>query len=500
MMEKDLDTLKPDQHRVTRLPKFTTNLPFFNLTLRKKDIPKEIKYRGIDDEGRPIRWEVYFDRSNEIGAPGVDAHRVWTLLVKPSIDSRLSQETAFPNIIPLGGVRECLRSVGWSIGGHQARELIKSLTQIAFAGCIADFWLPTGEKDQTGKEKYLQIKGRYSRISVYAIGEHHLTPQELASTDFDFNLDDTLYIRLDPLEMIVQERQPQRYSDNQYLFSVKPASRRWYELVAPKIFGVIKNKGAFCEIRYSWYIKHHHTLKRYYHQKRVVFQMNRIVQEHIATGYITKVEYRKLKEPDQELDWIIRYYPGEAAKESIARILSYQYGKRVSSRKERISFKEATAKPEPAPQAEQGSAAPTEAFQPIPFELSLTTEEHNLASRLIIEFGITATKAQELVRTHPEQTKLQLEAYSHRKAPADKAGWIIRAIENSYALPAALQKAMLKREEEQAAQARRNAIDACQLCNVSGYRMLKKIDEPTGQTIEAFRQCTHDPEIEDAYI
>src|SRR5262249_20313932 len=124
---------------------------------------------------------------------------------------------------------------------------------------------------------------------------------------------------------------------------VKPTARRWYELVAPKIFGVVKNKGEYCEIRYSWYIEHHHTLKRYYERYRVVFQMNRLVEDHLKQGYITRVEYRPVKEPGQELDWIIRYYPGEGAKESISRILSYQHRNRPTGEKERISTR--TARP-----------------------------------------------------------------------------------------------------------------------------------------------------------
>lgn len=228
--------------------------------------------------------------------------------------------------------------------------------------------------------------------------------------------------------------------------------------------------------------------------------MNRIIQDHLSTGYITKAEYRKIKEPDHEIDWIIRYYPGEASKESIARILSHQYNKRISREKERVSVKAAsTLAQRAALPAEQGSAAIDEAFQPIPLERSLTTEEHNLTSRLIIDFGITAAKAQELVRTHPEQTRLQLEAYSFRKPPADKAGWIIRAIEQSYTLPEGYLKKTKQQATELAAQARRNAIDACSLCNVAGYRLLKRTDPATGQTIETFRECTHDPEIEAVY-
>src|ERR1043166_2605443 len=173
-MAFELIPLKPEQHSLTFVPRLSLELPFFNLTSRRKDIPKVIKYQGKDEAGRPLNWEVYQDTSEEIGAPAVEAHEVWYLLVKPSIDSSRRADGGIPEIIPLGGIREWLRKVGWSAGGHQARELIKALTQISFAGCVADLWVPTGKQDSDGKERYLQIKGRFSRLSVYAIGGHHL--------------------------------------------------------------------------------------------------------------------------------------------------------------------------------------------------------------------------------------------------------------------------------------------------------------------------------------
>gem|GEM_PF-3981572 len=204
---------------------------------------------------------------------------------------------------------------------------------------MADLWIPTTQKDEQGNQTFQHINATFSKMTIYAIGSKHLTDEQLADGrfDFEFDLDDTLYIQLNPIEVQIQRDQPQRYIDNQYLFSVKPTARRWYELVAPKIFGVVKNNGEYCEIRYSWYIQHHHTLKRYYERYRVVFQMNRLVEDHLKEGYITRVEYRVVKEPGQEIDWVIRYYPGETARTSIARILSYRYRQRPTGEKERIS-------------------------------------------------------------------------------------------------------------------------------------------------------------------
>jgi hypothetical protein len=487
-MAFELIPLNPEQHTLTFVPKLTIELPFFNLTARRKDIPKVIKYRGRDAEGRPINWEVYQDTSTEIGAPAVEAHEVWYLLVKPSIDSHRLPSGGIPEIIPLGGIRECLRKVGWTVGGHQGHELIKALTQIAFAGCVADLWVPTGEHDHEGKERFLQIKGRFSRMSVYAIGEHHLTDEELAQKSFDFDLEDVLYIRLDPLEAKLQQLQDRRILDNQYLFSVNPAGRRWYELMAAKIFGVVKNKAQFCEIRYSWYVKHHHTLKRAYEHKRVRFQMDRVVRDHLASGYLAKVEYRAIKEPDQELDYIIRYFPGSGAADSIIRIQGHIRKGRTLRRlpAERAqSLRQADA-------GQQGSETTATPLRTVALSV-ITTHHEELIARLIVQFGIHATKAYQLVVAKKESVAVQLEAWPHRKAsPRNRAGWMIQAIEGNYQAPPKYLEEKRKQKDRERLMAAQTAKAACVICNGTGFRYIKNGEYPNG----AMRECSHDPAIE----
>lgn len=483
-MAFELLPLKPEQHTLTFVPKLSVELPFFNLTARRKDIPRVIKYQGRDAAGRPINWEVYQDASKEIGAPAVEAHEVWYLLVKPAIDSQRLPNGGIPEIIPLGGVRECLRKVGWTSGGHQGHELIKALTQISFAGCVADLWVPTGERDQEGKERFLQIKGRFSRMSVYAIGEHHLTEEELAQKNFDFDLEDVLYIRLDPLEAKLQQLQDRRILDNQYLFSVNPAGRRWYELMAAKIFGVVKNKAEFCEIRYSWYIKHHHTLKRAYEHKRVRFQMDRVVRDHLASGYLSRIEYRPIKEPNQELDYIIRYYPGLGASDSISRIQGH-----IKKGKTLRRLPAERAQPMLQGNPSQGSGAPIETLPSL--ALSVITAYHEkLIGQLILDFGIQASKAYQLVVSRKEFVILQLEAWPFRKAkPRNRAGWMIQAIEGNYEAPVSYFEEKQKRENRKRLEVVQAKNFACTFCQGTGFRHIKTAQYPSG----AMRKCTHDP-------
>jgi hypothetical protein len=237
-------------------------------------------------------------------------------------------------------------------------------------------------------------------------------------------LEDVLYIRLDALEAKLQQLQDRRILDNQYLFSLRPAARRWYELMARKIFGVVSNKGSFCEIRYSWYTQHHHTLKRYVEHKRVRFQMDRIIKDHLESGYISRAEYRAVQEPDQLTDYIIRYYPGPGAKASLDRVQTHLRQRKVSRRTLDT-------------QAKAASVALPSVQTTQPLSLSVITGDHeHLIIELVLKFGISAIRAYDLVMSRGKAVQFQLEVWSLRPvAPRNRAGWMIQAIEKNYEAP-----------------------------------------------------------------
>jgi hypothetical protein len=486
-----LQPLKPEQHPVTPLPKFTTELPFFYLTKRKDLLSRPIDFRGTDPEDKPIRWRV--TPNPAIGAPGIEAHEVWVRLVKPALDAeRQRLGGKVPSLVPLGSIRECLRTLGRSVGGWESRRLLKSIRQIGSAWCEADFWLPTAERDEEGKLLSRHIKGEFARVSIYSIGSKHLTDEELegGKFSFDFDLEDTVYLLLHPQEVEMQKHQSQRPTDNEYLFSVSPAARRWYELLAPKIFGVVEHgrgrRGeAFCEIRYSWYVERHHTLKRHTERYRVVEQMNDLVEDHKAFGYVERVEYRAIKEPGQEVDYVIRYYPGEGARASVSRIRSRHPRKKRPAQQELPLSEE--SRPELPPAVAAAAADP---------------EAELLVAKLIGEppegFGVSETRARELVKSHRKAVEEQLAAYQYRdldKPRKNAAGWLIAAVEGNYALPEAyLAEQEKKRQAARSAAAKATAA-GCQLCDHGGWRRVITPDHPNG----AMKRCTHDPEVEAKY-
>lgn len=319
-----------------------------------------------------------------------------------------------------------------------------------------------------------------------------MTDEELeqGNFSFDFDLEDTVYLLLHPHEVEMQRHQSQRPIDNEYLFSVNPSSRRWYELLAPKIFGVIENKNSqregFCEIRYSWYIERHHTLKRHAERYRVVEQMNDLIKDHKDFGYVEKVEYRAIKEPGQEIDYVIRYYPGEGARNSINRIRSRRPHKTRTS--QQIL---------PPSHDSQPTLPPAEIVKGSQSKIELLIAK--LMARPPEGFGISKSKAHELVKADSKSVEEQIEAYSYRdmgKPRKNAAGWLIAAIEGNYTLPVTYLQEQEKKQQAATSKEQLSAVNNCQFCDQKGWRRIRTLEYPNG----AMKRCSHDANREAKYL
>jgi hypothetical protein len=138
-VSKDLVPLKPKQHPVTETPKFTTELPFFYLTKKKKLLNQVIDYYGVDNAGRPICWKVSPNIRPEIGAPGIEAHEIWVRLLRPAIHARTTEAGKLPSIIPLGGVREGGLTIDEGVAGViQPARQARGVVEIVLAPALAD--------------------------------------------------------------------------------------------------------------------------------------------------------------------------------------------------------------------------------------------------------------------------------------------------------------------------------------------------------------------------
>ena len=519
----DLVPLQQNQPTVTFVPLKQTENPFFHLSYDRRKKPEGVDFQYTDEAGNVNKWEVQYN-TTKIGYPGIQAHEIWYLLIKPAIDSARKKHGKIPSIIPLGGVRECLRMVGWSAGGGQAKKLLKAISQIGASYCIAELYFPTSEKNEEGRRDYQFFSAEFNRLSKLTVGERkNVLEKDLEN--MDFRDEDRVAIILHPMEVKYQELEADRQKmiDNQFMFSIKPISRRWYELLVNKVFGTVKNKAEFFEIKYSWYIDRHPPLKRHHQKFRAVEQMNRVVKDLIDSGYLEKAEYRKIKSSDKEFDLAIRYYPGEEAKNSINRIKGFLANK---DRRTQIKVKRAnysgsrklfgqnhTVRPdqEKKPrEATPDSETVTESKVEEQAISTITKEHQKLLQILMVKYGVSQSKAFELVTNHYEKVELQIEALPFRNAD-DETSMLIRSIEENYSIPKQLYEAeeeeklrIAKAEQDEKDRLWRlkqqKIIDKCSFCDNRGDRWVPadwKMPGKTSTKVKAHHICTHISEKEE---
>lgn len=128
-------------------------------------------------------------------------------------------------------------------------------------------------------------------------------------------------------------------------------------------------------------------------------------------------------------------------------------------------------------------------------EQMLSEEQQALVSQLQKDFSVTKAKATMLATHYLEATKQQLSAWPYRDQLQiqDKAGWIIRAIEQGYELPQAYLEAVKERKQRERLNRAKEVIAACSLCDESGFRMIMH------DGVRTAKRCSHDLAIESRY-
>lgn len=408
--------------QVTLSPAGVNEYPFFCLSRRPAHLKRNIEWRGTDSEGRQFTWKV---KPNSDGLPGEAAWEIWLTIIQPLLHA--SQPLKHGLLIPLGGVRHCLRVLGWTISGANARVLTRALSQIAGATIEFDLWLPLPQPKPEG-ENFRRVRGRGPRILFYSIGEYQVSEAELKSGEltYDYDLNDVISIRV-ALEADLQQNVQYRPLDQVYARSVSPSARRWYELTAASVFGAVShpNSRGYFDTRYSWYVSRHHTLEAQIGLRRIKMQMEKITKDHLKSGYLRKVEYFETDEGD---DVIIRYFPGAGAKRSINRVKSL-----LSGRRGLISVGDNQVDPVPAPPPD--------------------SEAETLILKMISEYGLIEKIARRLVEENAEEARKQVEAYPYRRAkPDNPAAFLVQSIREKWPLPEKYLAALARKENEAAAQ------------------------------------------------
>jgi hypothetical protein len=247
----------------------------------------------------------------------------------------------------------------------------------------------------------------------------------------------------------------------------------------------VKNGGAYCEIKYSWYIKHHHTLMRMNSRSRIVSQMNRVIGDHLRSGFVVKVEYRAIKDERGESDFLIRYYPGKAAKDSVQRVLSFLGSSTLPilvarRRKRKEKALELVSRSQSAPSDATEVLAKEDGREQVSVQNAGSVEGDLQVLEALIKRDVMNSVARNLVAGKSADELARVQEYidywdsiRNEKHP----GLLVSLIQNGDALPASFESRR-QREERLSAENRR--------------RNLKRIEHSLGIDYEKYCRTTID--------
>lgn len=348
------------------------------------------------------RWEV--DYSKKHGQPGPLAYKIDTLI----INRRLEEASRpIPKLLRLGSLKEMCRELGMAETGGNTNQIKKSLFQNALAGITAK----TTYRLSDGTEQNLEAV--FTRYSVVLTGEK--LP--------DGRKADAVYILLNEIFMRVINGAMTRPLDYEYLKSLPPAPQRFYELLSYQMYAALKYDRPRAKLTYSEFCAHA-PQTRHLDWEGVRSQMNKVHRPHRLSGYIAKVDYQQITDKDGQPDWIMLYMPGPKA---------------------RAEFRTFAKRGGPTTlEVEAENAAPL-----------LSVIESPPLVRELVRWGVTAAKAEDLVRDHAEEkiaAQIERLEWQLEKKPekiAEPAAYLVGAIINDYAAPKGfVSKAERLRREE----------------------------------------------------
>ena len=414
---------------------------------RKGSIKIEVsEANGLRDTS--LQWKVSYN--SEYGQPGPLAYKIDTLIINRRIEEA---SRPIPRIIKLGSLHDICRELGVS-EGKNIITIKNALHQNASAYITAKIQY----RQADGSERTLEAG--FTRYSVILTGEK--LP--------DGRKADGVYIILNDSFIQVLNGAITRPLDYDYLKSLPPAPQRFYELLSYQIYAALKYDRPRAKVNYSEFCAHA-PQTRHSDWERVRSQMSKVHRPHLASGYITKVDFQSTAADDGQPDWIMLYQPGPKARAEYR-----AFTKRGSLPLLEIELAE------PSPPL----ASP-----------DLTELEQELIRR-----SITPTTAKELVREHAEEKILaQIERldWQMEKNPekiVEPAAFLVQAIKNDYAAPKGfVSKAERQRraeakqaKERRAAEVRRReqekeALERATRRKVDAY--LKQLDPAARLALEA---------------
>ena len=371
--------------------------------------------RGDEHGETTFKWKVSYN--SEYGQPGPLAYKLDTLIINRRIEEA---RRPVPRLLKLGSLSDICKELGLADSGKNRGDIKRSLYQNAFAGISAR----THYRGTDGTERTLEAG--FTRYSVIFTGEKLPSGRKA----------DGVYIMLNDVFIQIINGAMTRPLDYDYLKSLPPAPQRFYELLSYQMYSALKYDRARARLLYSDLCAHA-PQTRHTEWKRVRSQMHKVHRPHRESGYIDTVDFQEITDSKGQPDWIMLYKPGPKA---------------------RVEYRAF---------AKRGGPSVLE-IEPLE-EPAIDLSEASELERELIQRGVTAAIASDLVRDHSEEKiRAQVERLEWlvEKKPDkvdDPAAYLVGAIKNDYAAPKGFvsaaerqRRADAKRQREQeAAESRR---------------------------------------------
>jgi len=275
-----------------RVEMLSTEMPVHQLSKKGAEEIRIIR-RGRGGGQVEFYWKV--EPNLAVGRPGQLAYHLDTWIIRRRL---YELPRPLPRLVPVGDLRPIARDLGH---GGDTNAVKEAFAQNAAAFIRAKLTY----RGRAGEER--SFEGYFTRYNVFFRGQ--TLPGGRSA--------ETVYLGLnDPYYALLNES-TWRPLDFDYLRSLTPAAQRFYELVSPKMFAVIKNGHSTAWLRYSEFCQLA-VQKRYDTRRRMQIQMAAVHRPHLLSGYVAEVSYRRASSQNGLLDWIIHYVPGSRARAEFA--------------------------------------------------------------------------------------------------------------------------------------------------------------------------------------
>lgn len=251
-----------------------------------------IQINKKDSNGQTkLSWKVSFNP--EYGEAGQLAYRIETLVINRRIDEA---GRPVPTILRLGSLSDICDELGINPSGANTNNLKRALQQNAGALISANLMYKS-----TDGAKH-RLDATFTKYSVAFRGD------ELPNGEKS----DGVVILLNEQYRRVLNRAGTRPLDFKYLKQLTPSAQRFYEIISYQVYAALKYGYPEAKITYSDYCAYSGQPRQ-----SVAAEMNKrmykVHQQHIKSGYISKVSYQKIRDAEGNVDWVMSYVPGPQA-------------------------------------------------------------------------------------------------------------------------------------------------------------------------------------------